>query len=223
MNEAPFNPDDIDFLASRDLDGDLTAEERRRLGDALDASESLRAKADAMRRVSDLVRRWAAAPVEIDWDAHTELIDGRCQADDDAQDRPEVDGILKRWARDVVAHDDEQFTADVMRRIGQTASTARTRSGRPWMIRIAVPLAAAAVLAMALIGGSWINRDAGSRDVGRVVLTESPLGATKVPTCIVRFAREPLDVAPDVRQSRGISFTAFGVATVGVGAAPAVP
>lgn len=222
MNETPFNPDDIDFLASRDADGDLTGEERRRLGDALDASESLRADADAMRKVSELVLRWAAVPIEIDWDAHAELIDARCRADDDAQDRPELDGLLKRWARDV-AHDDQQFTADVMRRVGKTASIARTRSGRPWIIRLAVPLAAAAVLALALIGGPWMNRDAGSRELAPGFLTESPLGAAKVPTCIVRFAREPSDVAPEVRQPSGISFTAFGVATVGVGAAPAVP
>ncbi len=223
MNEAPFNPDDFGFLASRDLDGDLTGEERRRLGDALDASESLRADAVAMRKVSELVRRWAAAPVEIDWDAHAGLIDARCQADDDAQDRPELDRILKRWARDDVAHDDEQFTADVMQRVSKTASTARTRSGRPWIIHLAVPLAAAAVLALALIGGSWMNRDAGSPGIVPRVLTESPLDTAKVPTCIVRFARESLDVVPEVRQSRGISFTAFGVATVGVVAAPAVP
>ena len=223
MNEAPFNPDDISFLASRDLDGDLTGEERRRLGHMLDASESLRADVVAMRKVNELVRRWSAAPVEIDWDAHAKLIDVRCLADNDAQDRPELDGLLKRWAYDEVAFDDEQFTTEVMQRVSKTTSTARTRSGRPWMIRIAVPLAAAAALAFALIGGSWINRDAGSPDIAPRVLTESPLDAAKVPTCIVRFARESLDVVPEVRQSRGISFTAFGVATVGVVAVPPVP
>ncbi len=223
MNEAPFNPDDIYFLASRDLDGDLTGKERRRLGDALDASESFRADADAMDKVGELVRRWAATPVEIDWDAHAKLVDARCQADDDAQDRPELDGILKRWARDAVAQDDEQFTADVMQRVSKTASTARTRSGRRWMIRLAVPLAAAAVLAMALIGGPWMNRDVESRELAPGFLAESPLDTTKMPTCIVRFARESLDMAPEVRQSRGISFTTFGLATVGVVAAAPAP
>lgn len=228
MTDADFNPDDAGLLASRDLDGDLSGDERRRLGDALDASESLRADADAMRRVNELVHRWAAAPAELDWDAYAALIDARCRAGRDAQDRPELDGLLKRWARSDVAHDDEQFTTDVMRRVGAGTVPARKEKRNPWIYRLGVPLAAAAVLAFALIGGSWMNRDDGTQGIAPGVVAELPLGVTKVPTCIVRFVRESPSEAPELpgpeaRRPSGVSFTAFGVATVGIVAAPPVP
>lgn len=234
MKDAPYNPEDIDFLASRGLDGDLSQDEQRQLDRALDSSDSLRADAAAMRKVNELIRRWAATPVEIDWDTHAKLIHARCQSDDESHNQPELDGILKHWARNSAAFDDDRFTAAVMRRVTKSPSTARTHSGRPWIFRLAVPLAAAAVLAMAFIGGSWINRDAGSQDFVSGRRTESPeepvspLDTIKAPTCIVRFARESLIEAPEliqpeVRRSSGISFTAFGLATVGVTSASGAP
>ena len=226
MNDTRFNPDDLGFLVSLDIDGDLTGEEQKRLTERLDASESMRADADAMRKVGELVRRWAAGPVEIDWHAHAGLINARCLAGEDSQDRPELEDLLKRWARDGTVFEDELFTADVMRRVGRRAPIANPRPRRLWIIRFAAPLAAAAVLAFAFLGVSRINRNVESPDLVSDVRTQLPFDVSRVPVCIVTFARESPDASPakpDVEPSSGISFTAFGLATVGVVPTPPVP
>ena len=50
MNNRPYNPDDLAFLISQGLDGDLSAEQRRRLDEALRASAELRREARGCRR-----------------------------------------------------------------------------------------------------------------------------------------------------------------------------
>ena len=58
--QRPYNPDDLEFLISRALDGDLSDEESNRLARALEGSESLRAKERRYRSLHDLIARWAA-------------------------------------------------------------------------------------------------------------------------------------------------------------------
>ena len=230
MNEQPINPNDPGFLLSRQLDGDLTDDERRRIDDALCLSESLRDDAASMRKTNDILRRWAGAPVELDWEGHAALINARCQTDDTSQDQPELDGILTRWSQDDVAFDEDKFMDGVMQRIGGNARDIERPSSHRWMLRIAMPLAAAAILMFALIGGPWMserfgagvveNQLANTADVG-----PAPMGA---PVCVVRFARvtprEPVEASPIAAdRPGGISFTAIGIVTGSLNVAPANP
>jgi len=51
MTADAYNPDDLAFLLSRGLDGDLSPDEQRRLGESLSQSESLRAEASKLEAV----------------------------------------------------------------------------------------------------------------------------------------------------------------------------
>lgn len=230
MNEQPINPDDPAFLLSRRLDGDLTDDERRRLDNSLRSSESLRADAESMRRMTDLLGRWADAPVELDWEAHAALINARCRSDDASQDQPELDGILRRWSRGGVAVDEDQFTSGVMQRVGRGTSGIEARSIHRWIFRIAAPLAAAAVLVFALVGGPGMPDRPGPGIVENPSVETAPPGLNEfqAPICIVRFARvtpnDSVDVVPrTVNRPRGISFTAIGIATGSLGVSTSNP
>lgn len=230
MKEQPFQPDDLGFLISRGLDDDLSDDERRRLTEALSASDALRKEAESMRALHLLVRRWSRAPVEIDWTSHAALVEARCAEDADGEDRPAVDRILKRWAAGDVTFDEEQFTAGVMERLQRSSQLPKRRSRYRRLIRLGPPLAAAAALALALVGGPAFFSGSDALDpVSRVEFARSD----SAPRAVVRFARGlPGDTpghsnqtAPTTGESgrSEISFTAFGVMTSAAGVGAAVP
>ena len=230
MKEQPFHPDDLGFLISRGLDDDLSENERRRLAEALSASEPLRQEAESMRALHLLVRRWSATTVEIDWSSHAALIEARCAEDAEREARPAVDRILKRWAGSEVTFDEEQFTAGVMERLQRSAPRPKGRSRYHRLIRFGPALAAAAALALAFVGGPAFFSGSDALDpVSRVEFARPD----NIPRAVVRFARGlPGDTPGHSDQTApatggfgrgGISFTAFGVVTNPAGVGAAVP
>ena len=196
MSEAPYNPDDPAFLASRALDEDLTAEERRKLEELLATSKSLRDELEGLRAIDRLVQRWGTPPVECDWDAHAALAAARAAGEDDEQDLRKVDNLLERWRRTPAEVDAEEFTASVMARVAPRTAWSRRRR---LIIRLGVPLAAAAALAIAATGLFWspappdaiVQRPAGFAQM----VVKEPAEPARVAVAV--FDRTPIDRGDD--------------------------
>lgn len=155
MIDDTYNPNDPEFLASRAFDEKLTEVERETLDRALAESPQLRAQVQRLRGASDLVGRWAKASPEIDWETHAKLIRADVASnpdhdhDRDAAKLEMVDRLVGIWASRPVELDEEAFTASVLDRIAPKASMP-SRSLSRMIFRIAAPLAAAAVIVLAV-------------------------------------------------------------------------
>ena len=211
MSEAPYNPDDPAFLASMALDEVLAAEERRKLEELLAASETLRGESEGFRAI-DRLKRWAAGPVELDWDAHAALSAARAAGDDDEQDLREVDRLLERWGRAPAVVDEDAFVASIMARVAPRSTRSRRRQ---MVFRIGLPLAAAAAMAIAVTGVFW--SPAAPQAV--VQLAKGPVPPVSYdPVEPTRVALAVFDRAPLNRDGPGgvstISFIAVGAAPV---------
>ena len=210
MSEQPYQPDDPAFLASRALDGDLSAQERQRLEEALAASKELRAEVEQLRKVDQLVKRWGGADVELDWATYTKLIGARAESDADEGDLGRVDQLIERWGREPVEFDEPAFTDAVMARVrSQEQRTPR----RSLIFRIGAPLAAAAAVAIAAGGWFWASGPHGvdrSDEVGRQRL-------------VVVFDHTPAGPITDKTETPGISLLALGAAPMTVGGQESPP
>ncbi len=149
MTEAQYNPNDPAYLASRALDEELPAEERRRLDAALAESAELRVEAGELAGVDRLVKRWAGDGPELDWENHARLVSDRINSDVDEGDLAQVDRLLTRWGQDSAEIDADRFTAEVMQRV---CAADQRHPRRNLLLRLAVPLAAAAAIVVAVTG-----------------------------------------------------------------------
>jgi hypothetical protein len=205
MSEKPYNPEDPAFLISRSLDRDLSEDEHRQLDQVLSESEALRAEADMLRAVDRLIKRWAAEPVELDWEPHAAMIQARVTDSDDDQALRRIDDWLKRLGDSPVEVDGERFTAAVMAGIGAGPQ----RTVRSLIFRIGAPLAAAAAIAFALIATFW--SEPSQVAVTRVVVgpavkrIEGLPGAAERPMPIVSFSRSSDTVVAEAAARPGIS------------------
>jgi len=210
MSEIPYNPDDLAFLVSRSLDEELPEADRRRLDDALASSESLRGEAEQFRNLARLVQRWAAEGAELDWEHHHALISAQAAGEDDSEASRKLDGLLARWGASVVPLDEKKFTNAVMTRIDPRRAR---KIGRRLVFRLGVPLAAAAMVALALTGRLWFGPPPAS--VSQVVFgkraatTAGLTSAAALAVAVVSFAREPVDVTTRIA-SAGMSFGSAG-------------
>ena len=59
MTNEDYNPIDPEFLVSREIDGDLSNDERRLLEEALAGSEPLRTQRDKLLALNALMQKWA--------------------------------------------------------------------------------------------------------------------------------------------------------------------
>ncbi len=209
MSETPYNADDPAFLASRSLDGELSASERQRLNRALGASKSLRAEHEGLRAVDQLVKSWGSGEVDLDWAAYGKLVQAKALAEPDVERDRKLDGLLASWADERAAIDDEAFTAAVM-------ASVEVRSRRAWrrslVFRLGAPLAAAAAVAL-MVTGTLVDW---SSPAPRVEVVIGPRATTvrSIPepmrVAVVSFRREPgADFAPEPTAS-GISFMFVG-------------
>lgn len=210
MSETPYNPDDPAFLASRSLDEELSASDRRRLDEALAASESLRAEVEGLRAVAGLVKRWRTGEVSLDWAAHGRLIEARALAGPQGEHDHKLDELLVQWADHRVEIDEGAFTAAVMARVSP-------RPRRVWrrnlVLRLGAPLAAAAAVAIVVLGTLRFWASPGPRvevSIGpRAIVVDSATGGTRV--ALVSFRREPGPGYRPEPTSPGMSFMAVGV------------
>jgi len=149
--------DDLRFLMSRSLDGDLSADESARLENALANSAELRSDRAEFVAVHRLVTEWGSNPVEIDWAAHHDLIkarigrDAKCERDD-----RRVGELLSDWAgRQGVSNVDLRG-----RVLAEIHGTHRATRPMRWVIRLGLPLAAAAAIAIAVLLPNWKSGNA---------------------------------------------------------------
>jgi len=153
MTADAYNPDDLAFLISRGLDGDLSPAERRRLDEALSRSESLRSEASKFEAVGQLVERWGKQPVEVDWQHHAALTSA-CSGSADDERLGKVDDLLRRWRDRSVGVEAIDLAASVLAKIHS-----EHRRANPYrlVLRLGVPLAAAAAIALALTVTTWFT------------------------------------------------------------------
>lgn len=146
--QRPYNPDDLEFLISRALDGDLSDEESRRLSRALEASEALRVEEGQYRSLHDLVTRWAsrAAP---DAEEFTAAVLGRTTLQPVESSRGDaadgLDTLLSGYGGREPKVDWDRFSSEVAARIA-TGRPAALNVGR--VMRWTGGLAAAAAIGM---------------------------------------------------------------------------
>jgi len=157
MCEPEYNPDDPLFLFSRSLDEAPQDQERSaasRLHEVLDMSPSPRAEAEELRALYRLIARWARQPVELDWDNHAALIQARIEHGTDADRLEQIDRLIERWGRETAPLHGDVFTEDVMARLAPKRGRI-TWPGR--VLRLGVPLAAAAAVALVVFGMMWFT------------------------------------------------------------------
>ena len=210
MSEPPVQPDDPAFLASRALDGDVSAEEQRQLDEALAASEQLRIEAEQLRKVDRLVKRWAGAGVELDWASYAKLIHARVEAEVDEGELERVGRLVEHWGSAPVEFDEAAFTDGVMARI---RSEERRSPKRNLIFRIGAPLAAAAAVAIAVSGWFWARAP---RDTG-------PPDAPPSVRLVVRYDRTPVESDREETKTPSISLLALGASPMREPSAEAPP
>ncbi len=210
MSETPYNPDDPAFLASRSLDEELSASERQRLDEALAASESLRAEVEELRAIDGLVKRWSAGEVSLDWAAHSRLIEAKALAGPEGEHDRKLDDLLTQWADHRVEIDEGAFTAAVMARVSRRPRRVWRRS---LVFRLGTPLAAAAAVAIVVVGTLRFLPSRGPSvevSIGpRAIAVDSATGGTRV--ALVSFRREPAPGYQPEPTSPRMSFMAVGV------------
>jgi anti-sigma factor RsiW len=209
MSDEGYNPDDPLFALSRSLDEKLPEGERRRMDEALAASEALRAEAESLRATDRLVKRWASAAPELDWGRHAALIEAQAP-DDDSEELNRLDRLLERWGRTVPPLDEGSFTAAVMARV----RSERRRAARSSLLyRIGAPLAAAAAVAIAITGSLWLMPS--GEPITHVVyvstLSTDPVDEDRPSVSMVSFVRRPVEPA-EITAPAGLSFGSVGSA-----------
>lgn len=153
MTEPTIHPDDPLFLVSRQLDGDLSEAELKALVVRVSASPELTDAARRMQAVDEAVRRSMPGLPALDWAREAEMVLGRIA---DAFANPEdhrIDAALDGWSRATSVED-----ADLAGRVLSKVTAAKAKPRRlvlPW----AVPLAAAAAIAM-IVMGPWFGGEA---------------------------------------------------------------
>ena len=184
MSEVPYNPDDPIFLLSRSLDEELSGAEREKLDRALASSGALRAEADRLRRLNELIQRWGERPVQVDWVNHAAHTKARLIDDGQAEKLEKVDQLLGRWASQTVSIDEEAFTAAVM---ASVRAERKTPSWHSVVFRLGVPLAAAAAVVFAVVGTSWFTPESSAKPT--IVLGHSFADNVDLPGPVIEFGQ----------------------------------
>lgn len=204
MTSSDYNPNDLEFLLSRNVDGELTPEEQRHLRELLANSSELRSQDAELQSVAGLVSRWGEAPPDVDWAIHAKLVQANLTEPAGAADQ-RLDALLRGWAVEQPAVNEDALLAGVM---GQIRVRRRTRALYP-LLRIAGPLAAAAVLALSVSTIFWtapaitptVVVELGHSSLVSVSQSES--------TAVVSFARDSGKVQTSVETS-SIAFLTLG-------------
>ena len=213
MTSDAYNPDDLEFLLSRGLDGDLSSAERRRLDEALSQSESLRAEASKLETVDRLIQQWGQRPVEVDWKHHAALTLA-CAGSADDERLSKVDDLLRRWRDRSVGVEAIDLTTSVLAKI---RSERRRATPYRLVLRLGVPLAAAAAIALVVTGTTWF---APLRDpICRVAIGPTSWSAALADRgvesrVVVSFAQSD-EVATTLQRPPAIGFATIGVELLG--------
>jgi len=189
-----IDPEQLEFLMSQAIDGQLSAEDAERLERCLAEDADARAEFERMKRLNSLLGQWGRRPVPVDEDQVGHLLGERVRQDPEFAISQLLDGDeeagreLARYAeRDpnvgLLAHEYRRVEMIVRawgaidppvdherlyERLCQTIRIESARRGRTWpqrIIRLYAPLAAAASLVIAM-GVWWVARTAGPMATG---------------------------------------------------------
>lgn len=150
-------PDEnLEMLLSLALDGELSAAQRRTLDDALSADAGLRAEWERYKRLSRLLAGFRVPNPTVDLSGLMSRIsteihkEAECDLDDMG-----LDALLRKVASPMPEVDWEKLSHRISARVHREAATrptslSRWRGKANWLARVAVPLAAAAVIAIAM-------------------------------------------------------------------------
>lgn len=214
MNEEPYQSDDPSFLLSRALDEDLTEVQRRRLEEALAASPSLRVEARTFRSVDRLLKGWAGRRMKIDGTAFEAGVLARVADEAHGEALGKVDSLLEQWGRHRPVVDEKAFVQAVL---GQIGPTVRVTPWRRRILRLGLPLAAAAVVAIAVtarIGWTPARAPVVRVAIGRIVSAPNGPRVHGRTQQVVSFARGSVDVSPTPFAEPGVSFIAVGASPI---------
>ncbi len=204
MDDRTYNPDDPLFLVSRSLDGELSADERRRLDELLAESPSLGEEARQIQSTDAAIRQWGRTRVELDWEHHAKLIQGVLAESSDSG-LGGVDRLLTDWSRSQPDFDEEALAQSVLARI----APARRQPGIVrWTLRIGAPLAAAAAVVFALTASFWS--------------TPAPVVVVSIGRAAVSTPEATVAVVSIGRSNGGgrVDTTASGVGFITMGSSP---
>ena len=210
MTTDDYNPTDPEFVVSREIDGDLSEDERRRLDEALAGSASLRAQRDKLRALDALVSKWAKRHADLDWETHGRLVGADLTGETDDGKLKEVDRLLDGWSRRTESVDSDAFATAVMARI---APQRKRPMLRRMIFRLGVPVAAAALLAVGVTARFWFA--ASLEPVTRVtirqpVYMQTATDSGAAPIVVVSFARTATGASGAAQGSPGISYMTLG-------------
>lgn len=194
--DSNMNLQDPLFLVSRDIDGDLSADERERLNQLLAASPALQAEADQIRRVSRWVKSTARSAAQIDWKTHEQLILAEIGAE--PREMSGVDALLADFAKREPVYDEGALVRGVLSRIAPAASVKQ----RGWrsIARIGAPLAAAAAVVLA-VTATWFGPSAhvSMMPVALVQIGPSVVSDSSDASVVVRYSRVSVSVRTEDR------------------------
>lgn len=209
------NPNDPLFLASRAIDGDLSTEEKQILDCALKQSPELRAEVSKLQATQGLVAQWGDAQAAIDWDAFGDSVAKLAMTESESSEVDRVDQLVARWASSTPDIELDGFADGVMAEL----ATKKRSSPLRYVIRLGMPLAAAAAIALAVIPGFWKQPVSGthSQEVIRVNIGPSQFaamtGTKPVERSVVAFARdEAVEVTSETTKISFISLSSAPVA-----------
>jgi len=187
MSERSYNPEDLGFLISRELDGDLSEVERRCLEEAIRASDELGEDARAYAAADRLIRCWAMKKPELDWEATAGLTQVHVAGAGEDDGLHQVDALLQRWGASQANFTHVDLADGVLQQIRKEQGQVPSRS---LIFRLRVPLAAAAAIALAVIGTTWFA-PVGGPMVHVAIRTAPVMGpaAGEAPRATVSFAR----------------------------------
>jgi anti-sigma factor RsiW len=197
-----YNPDDLSFLLSRQLDGDLGPQERARLEEALRSSPQLRREAEQLRGIHALLERWAVRAAEPDAVAIEGLTLAQINGELRDAELAKVDSLLQRWAARA-----GPAVPDLRAQVLEAIQANRRPAARRLLFRLGAPLAAAAALAIALVGPWFTPRESIYVAIGQTSVTRAV-----EPEVVVSFA-PPLD-SPEPDSGKTISMGFMTIETV---------
>jgi len=155
--------DQLERLLSERPDGALSADERLVVERALREDPSTAKTAGQYERLQAMLRRWRAVGGEVDWEAMARRTSERVAEAADQDQYRQVDGLVQEWADSLPDVDWDRFKLRVAGAVREEA----TRLGREapaeqrgralrwtrrakWIATVGVPLAAAAVIVIAV-------------------------------------------------------------------------
>jgi len=213
--EDKYNPNDPEFLASRALDEPLTDAQQRILDDHPGDLAT-------MQHTDELVQSIRDDKVDIDWATFQQTIQDRvtCQNDNAQLDR--VDELVQASTQLPDSWDDQRFTQRVLQKIDSIAQPQPTRFR--WM-KAAVPLAAAAAIALVVTMAPWQDRPHSPTSI--VSIGPAIHAGHRLPldnaVALVSFRHEPTVVDGFVSSRSRVSFVSVGSEPIIQDRSPAPP